>query len=204
MWVLAFTVTGDHYFSSRFISRSSSTRMKESSYLGQAKKHGKWPLSLRSCSRYFQRSHPASVHSHFPATWPKSQQSGLHFFVEGLSLAGGPALHWVPVWLRRSISMYPATVTALITHSVSYLPYSVSGPHSPSSVSWDHIWKKQKNYHIFILEPFKARGMERSDWASQDLAPPLWPGPGANSTQNTWNTDGGNFPKEILGVKLPK
>lgn len=95
IWVLAFIVTRDHYFSSRFISRSSSKYMKESSYLGQAEKHGKWPLTKSDkLQQVLSASHPLSLCTHhFTATWPKSQQSGLHFFAEGLSLAGGPALH---------------------------------------------------------------------------------------------------------------
>lgn len=173
MWVLAFTVTGDHYFSSRFISRSSSTRMKESSYLGQAKKHGKWPLSLRSCSRYFQRSHPASVHSPFPCNLAQIPTVRAAFLCRRSFSCG-----WTCFTLSASVAetehLHVPHHGHCIDNTLCKLPplFCLRSPLTFLCFLGSHM-KKTKNYHIFILEPFKARGMERSDWASQDLAPPL-------------------------------
>lgn len=92
--------------------------MKESSYLGQARKHGKWPLSLRSCSRCSQRPRPAPVHSPFYCNLAQIPTVRAAFLCRRSFSCGRSCFTLSARVAEKDLSTHPTMGTALITHSV--------------------------------------------------------------------------------------
>lgn len=159
--------------------------MKESSYLGQAKKHGKWPLSLRSCSRCSQRPLPAPVHSpshcnlaHIPtvrAAFPcrRSFSCGRTCFTLSAGVAEKAPFH------------IPTMVTALITHSVQAAsPFLLRSP----LPYWAFLGSHMKNHKLPHTHPWTTQGQgDGTLWLGQ---------PGSCPASVTW-TWGKLHPKHM-------